>query len=87
MEFYQLLVFQCFKPVIIPGIMITASHNPYFDNGIKLFNSQGFKLSTSADAEIERGILDFDNKYHLEDLEPSIKTQIYPQKIYSKCIG
>ena len=68
------------------GIMITASHNPFFDNGIKLFNSQGFKLSTSADDEIERGILGFDNKYHLGDLEPSIKTQIYPQKIYSNYV-
>lgn len=26
------------------GIMITASHNPYFDNGIKLVNSEGFKM-------------------------------------------
>jgi phosphoglucosamine mutase len=27
------------------GIVVSASHNPYFDNGIKLFNQDGFKLS------------------------------------------
>ena len=27
------------------GIMITASHNPYFDNGLKLFGPDGLKLS------------------------------------------
>ena len=27
------------------GIVISASHNPYFDNGIKFFNGQGSKLS------------------------------------------
>lgn len=40
------------------GIMITASHNPHHDNGIKLFNADGFKLEESVEAEIERGILE-----------------------------
>lgn len=35
------------------GIMISASHNPYFDNGIKLFGPDGFKLSEDAETEIE----------------------------------
>ncbi|HEY0212056.1 MAG TPA: phosphoglucosamine mutase [Paenirhodobacter sp.] len=35
------------------GIMISASHNPSQDNGIKLFGPDGFKLSDSAEAEIE----------------------------------
>src|SRR5271168_1169687 len=26
------------------GIVISASHNPYYDNGIKIFNSEGFKV-------------------------------------------
>jgi phosphoglucosamine mutase len=36
------------------GIMISASHNPYEDNGIKLFNHEGFKLSDDVEREIER---------------------------------
>ncbi len=35
------------------GVMITASHNPYTDNGIKLFGPDGFKLPDSAELEIE----------------------------------
>ncbi len=35
------------------GVMISASHNPYYDNGIKLFGPDGYKLSDSAEAEIE----------------------------------
>ena len=36
------------------GIMISASHNPAADNGIKFFGPDGFKLSDEAEAEIER---------------------------------
>lgn len=35
------------------GIMISASHNPYYDNGIKVINGQGYKLEADVEAEIE----------------------------------
>ena len=35
------------------GVMISASHNPASDNGIKFFGPEGFKLSDEAEAEIE----------------------------------
>ncbi|WP_395542756.1 phosphoglucosamine mutase [Neotabrizicola sp. sgz301269] len=35
------------------GVMISASHNPHEDNGIKFFGPDGFKLSDAAEAEIE----------------------------------
>jgi phosphoglucosamine mutase len=35
------------------GVMISASHNPFEDNGIKLFGPDGFKLSDAVEAEIE----------------------------------
>jgi len=38
------------------GIMISASHNPYFDNGIKIFNRSGEKLEESIELEIEQYI-------------------------------
>jgi len=36
------------------GIMISASHNPHYDNGIKFFGPDGFKLSDAAQDEIEQ---------------------------------
>src|SRR5580704_4377350 len=36
------------------GIVISASHNPYQDNGIKIFGADGFKLPDEQEAEIER---------------------------------
>lgn len=36
------------------GVMISASHNPHHDNGIKFFGPDGFKLSDEAELEIER---------------------------------
>lgn len=38
------------------GIMISASHNPYQDNGIKIFGDSGFKLPDAEEAEIERAL-------------------------------
>ncbi|MDJ0971587.1 MAG: phosphoglucosamine mutase [Kiloniellales bacterium] len=38
------------------GVMISASHNPYPDNGIKLFGPDGYKLSDEVEAEIEARI-------------------------------
>src|SRR5215207_3010696 len=35
------------------GVMISASHNPYDDNGIKLFGPDGYKLSDDVELEIE----------------------------------
>ena len=40
------------------GIVISASHNPYQDNGIKVFGADGFKLPDEAEAEIERLLAD-----------------------------
>ena len=39
------------------GIMITASHNPYYDNGLKLFGPDGLKLSDKIEKRIE-GLID-----------------------------
>lgn len=35
------------------GIMISASHNPYYDNGIKVINGMGYKLEAAVEEEIE----------------------------------
>ena len=52
------------------GVMITASHNPASDNGIKLFNSEGFKLPDEVEDDIERAI--FAMMEHPADGTPDI---------------
>jgi phosphoglucosamine mutase len=36
------------------GIVVSASHNPYYDNGIKIFDHEGYKLPDSIENEIEK---------------------------------
>jgi len=38
------------------GVVISASHNPYIDNGVKFFGPDGYKLSDEIEAEIERNL-------------------------------
>lgn len=40
------------------GVVISASHNPFYDNGIKLFRGSGRKLTDEKEAEVEKLILD-----------------------------
>jgi phosphoglucosamine mutase len=40
------------------GVMISASHNPFEDNGIKIFGADGFKLPDETELEIERLMVD-----------------------------
>ena len=44
------------------GVMISASHNPFQDNGIKLFGADGYKLSDEIEASIEAGIEHIDGR-------------------------
>src|SRR5882762_5954675 len=39
------------------GVVVSASHNPYQDNGVKLFSHEGMKFPDSVEEEIETGIL------------------------------
>ena len=41
---------------LVAGIVISASHNPYQDNGIKFFSAQGMKLPDAIEEEIERAL-------------------------------
>ncbi len=49
------------------GIMISASHNPYHDNGIKIFTADGYKLPDDLEIEIERLVL----KGEMETVRPT----------------
>lgn len=48
------------------GVVISASHNPYQDNGIKFFNRDGFKLPDEMELEIERLVLDGEGSGHAD---------------------
>ncbi|NGN42205.1 phosphoglucosamine mutase [Mesorhizobium sp. CGMCC 1.15528] len=50
------------------GVMISASHNPYYDNGIKLFGPDGYKLSDEIEMRIE-AMLDQDIDLALADAD------------------
>jgi phosphoglucosamine mutase len=42
------------------GVVVSASHNPWFDNGIKLFSPQGSKLSDADQAAVEARLIELD---------------------------
>lgn len=50
------------------GVVISASHNPYHDNGIKFFDAEGFKLPDDVENEISSMVMDPDWKW---DYPPS----------------
>ena len=55
------------------GVMISASHNPWEYNGIKIFGKDGFKLSDELEEKIESIILDSDDIFYPAEIRGSIK--------------
>ena len=54
------------------GVVISASHNPYYDNGIKFFSAQGTKLPDDVEHAIEEGfVLPEHRALILEDRDPA----------------
>jgi phosphoglucosamine mutase len=51
------------------GIVISASHNPFWDNGIKIFTHKGFKLSDEQENRIEELVLDENNAKLSESIQ------------------
>jgi len=60
------------------GIVISASHNPYQDNGIKIFSSQGIKISDAWERELEKAIAKASENIKRE------KIKIAPQSFLSQ---
>jgi phosphoglucosamine mutase len=48
------------------GVMISASHNPYHDNGLKVIGNSGYKLPDTSELELEQAM----NAWHSENAEP-----------------
>ena len=56
------------------GVVISASHNPWRDNGIKVFSGDGYKLPDAVEHEIEREIFSILEKGNSADGRPPIET-------------
>lgn len=67
------------------GIMISASHNPYYDNGIKFFGKDGKKISQDYEEKIENKI-DKNNKIDIESIGKEINGERYVDDYISYCI-
>jgi phosphoglucosamine mutase len=68
------------------GVVISASHNPYQDNGIKFFSRDGFKLPDELELEVERLVLDAGGAEDFRGLRPTA-TRIGKAKRVDDAIG
>ena len=66
-------------------VMITASHNPYQDNGIKLINADGDKFSDAETARIEAAIAADDFKLNPDDINKKIKKRKFIRNKENDC--
>ncbi len=55
------------------GVMISASHNPYWDNGVKVFTGNGFKASDELELQIEQLALDDQHEWHENGLPGTVQ--------------
>ncbi|MGD2150933.1 MAG: phosphoglucosamine mutase [Desulfobacterales bacterium] len=58
------------------GIVISASHNPYYDNGIKIFKNNGYKLSDEEEDKIEQLVFN-------KSMAPSPKSVQHTGRVYN----
>lgn len=61
------------------GVVISASHNPYHDNGVKLISSSGMKFPDIVEAEFERSILSRKSRPTLARISDRIDQQFHPE--------
>ena len=70
------------------GVVISASHNPMEDNGIKFFNKDGYKLDDAIELEIEKYIEDIDkvdyNPTGENDMDAARKMHQYAIKVENR---
>jgi phosphoglucosamine mutase len=55
------------------GVVISASHNPFWDNGVKVFDSVGFKANDETEMQIEQLALDDEQTWHENGLPGTVQ--------------
>ncbi len=68
------------------GIMVSASHNPYYDNGIKFFGSDGKKILEKMEKEIEENI-ESENKLNLQEIGKKMEGDNFVEDYIDYCIS
>jgi len=71
------------------GVVISASHNPFVDNGIKLFNRNGFKLPDELELKIEEHMLDGDIREYFVEPHEVGRVRYWPEgsAVYKANLG
>lgn len=64
------------------GIVVSASHNPYWDNGIKVFDGSGFKASDELEMQIEQLALGEERDWHDNGLPGAVRLTRAPEQAY-----
>ena len=67
------------------GVAISASHNPFYDNGIKFFDQNGLKLSDEIEAEIVSQMKESFDIVEPDDLGKATRPRIARQKYFDFC--
>lgn len=67
------------------GIVISASHNPYYDNGIKFFSSEGTKLPDNIELEIEAELEKPLQSVHSRELGKALRISDAPRRYIEFC--
>lgn len=69
------------------GVVISASHNPFYDNGIKFFSGDGFKISDQFELEIEETLLEPMETVAAEDLGKASRMVSAAERYIEFCKG
>lgn len=80
------VAYLCTQTEAVAGISISASHNPFQDNGVKVFGHDGMKLADEIEFEIEQELLSIREEKHLDlGADPGLSVELIEK--YERFLG